>query len=62
VYKQSLFQIVARAIELKSGKIDFGITASIEKRKLGAVLRSHVAYVQMKDNFDMSQLYLQSSV
>ncbi len=62
VYKQSVFRIIARAIELKSEKIDFGITASVEKRKFGAVIRPQVAYVQMKDNFDMSQLYLQSSV
>jgi len=62
VYKQGLFQIIARAIELKSEKIDFGITASVEKRKLGAVIRPQVAYVQLKDNFDMSQVSMQSSV
>jgi hypothetical protein len=62
VYKQLLLQIVARAIALKCEKVYFGLTASVEKRKVGAVIRPQVAYVQMKDNFDMSQLYLQSSV
>jgi predicted N-acyltransferase len=62
VYKQSVFRIIARAIELKSEKIDFGITASVEKRKFGAVIRPQVAYVQLKDNFDMSQVSMQSSV
>jgi hypothetical protein len=62
VYKQIILQIVKRGIELKSSKIDCGFTASLEKRKFGAVVRSQVAYVQMKDNFEMSQLFLQSSV
>ena len=62
VYKQIILQIVKRAVALKSRKIYCGITASLEKRKFGAVVRPHVAYVQMKDNFDMSQLFMQSSV
>ncbi len=62
VYKQLLLQIVARAIALKREKVYFGLTASLEKRKVGAVVRQQVAYVQMKDNFEMSQLYLQSSL
>lgn len=62
VYKQILWQIVVRAVELKSKKVYFGLTASVEKRKLGAKIKPQVAYVQMKDNFNMSQLYLQSAV
>jgi 7-keto-8-aminopelargonate synthetase-like enzyme/predicted N-acyltransferase len=62
VYKQLLLQIVARAIALKREKVYFGLLASLEKRKVGAVVRPQVAYVQMKDNFEMSQLYLQSSL
>jgi hypothetical protein len=51
-----------RAIALKSGKVQLGFTASETKRTFGAVVKPQVAYVQMKDNFDTSQLYLQSSV
>jgi 7-keto-8-aminopelargonate synthetase-like enzyme/predicted N-acyltransferase len=62
VYKQVLLQAITRAIQLKSEKIFLGLTASLTKRKFGAVVRPQVAYVQMKDNFDVSQLYLESSV
>jgi hypothetical protein len=62
VYKQIILQVLNRAIALKSGKIQLGFTASETKRTFGAVVKPYVAYVQMKDNFDMSQLYLQSSV
>lgn len=62
VYKQIILQVVNRAIALKSGKVQLGLTASETKRTFGAVIKPLVAYVQMKDNFDMSQLYLQSSV
>ncbi len=62
VYKQIILQVLNRAIALKSGKVQLGFTASETKRAFGAVAQPHVAYVQTKDNFDMSQLYLQSSV
>jgi predicted N-acyltransferase len=62
VYKQIILQVLNRAIALKSGKVQLGFTASETKRTFGAVVKPQVAYVQMKDNFDTSQLYLQSSV
>lgn len=53
LYRQLLFQTIKRAKKLGFKKIDFGITASFEKRKLGATIIPRVAYVQAKDNFSM---------
>lgn len=60
-YKQLLFQVVIRAIELKSGKIYLGLTASLEKRKLGAKASKNVAYIQVKDNYNLSVIELLKS-
>ena len=62
VYKQLLYRIVERAIHLGCDKICFGLTASVEKRKLGAVAKPQVAYVQLKDTFNVSRLGLVTSV
>jgi 7-keto-8-aminopelargonate synthetase-like enzyme/predicted N-acyltransferase len=53
VYRQLLFQTIKRAYSLGFKKIDFGMTASFEKRKVGATIIPKVAYVQAKDNFTM---------
>jgi 7-keto-8-aminopelargonate synthetase-like enzyme len=53
IYRQLLFQTIKRAKDLDFKKIDFGMTASFEKRKVGATVISKVAYVQAKDNFAM---------
>lgn len=53
VYRQLLFQTIKRAGELGCQRIDFGMTASFEKRKLGAVMIPKIAYVQAADNFAM---------
>lgn len=58
VYKQLLYRIVERAILLNCSKIHFGLTASLEKRKLGAIAKPQVAYVQLKDTFNASLLNL----
>ena len=34
------------------------MTASLEKRKLGATTISHVAYIQVRDTYDISLLNL----
>ena len=62
VYKQALYRVVERAIQLRCKKIYFGLTASLEKRKLGAVAKQQVAYVQMKDTYDISLLNLVTSL
>jgi 7-keto-8-aminopelargonate synthetase-like enzyme len=53
LYRQLLFQGIKRAKELGYKKIDLGITATFEKRKLGAKVLPKVAYIQAKDNFSM---------
>ncbi|MDT0642185.1 aminotransferase class I/II-fold pyridoxal phosphate-dependent enzyme [Zunongwangia sp. F363] len=56
VYRQLLFQTIKRARYLHFEKIDFGITASFEKRKLGAIVQPKVSYVQARDNFKLELL------
>lgn len=53
LYRQLLYQTIKRARELEIGRIDFGISASFEKKKLGASIIPKVAYVQARDNFAM---------
>jgi 7-keto-8-aminopelargonate synthetase-like enzyme/predicted N-acyltransferase len=53
LYRQLLFQTIKRANELQFQKIDFGVSASFEKRKLGARVIPKVAYVQTRDNYKM---------
>lgn len=53
LYRQLLFQTIKRANELQLSKIDFGVSASFEKKKLGAQIISKVAYVQTRDNYAM---------
>ncbi|MBW4359346.1 aminotransferase class I/II-fold pyridoxal phosphate-dependent enzyme [Flavobacterium taihuense] len=53
LYRQLLFQTIKRANALQFQKIDFGMSASFEKRKLGAQIIPKVAYIQARDNFSM---------
>ncbi|MBC5864318.1 aminotransferase class I/II-fold pyridoxal phosphate-dependent enzyme [Flavobacterium turcicum] len=53
LYRQLLFQTIKRANDLQLQKIDFGVSASFEKRKLGARIIPKVAYVQTRDNYAM---------
>lgn len=61
IYKQLLFQAVMRAIELKSQRVRLGLTASLEKRKVGAKAIKIVAYMQVKDNYNLSVIELLKS-
>lgn len=54
VYKQMLYHTISRGIELKARKIYLGLTANLEKRRLGSVNQSNVAFIQTKDNLNMS--------
>ena len=56
VYRQLLYQTILRAKQLRVEKIDFGLTAAFEKRKLGATVIPKVCYVQAKDNFSLELL------
>lgn len=53
LYRQLLFQTIKRANTLQFQKIDFGVSASFEKRKLGAKIIPKVAYIQARDNYAM---------
>ncbi|WP_367757338.1 aminotransferase class I/II-fold pyridoxal phosphate-dependent enzyme [Flavobacterium sp. WC2430] len=53
LYRQLLFQAIKRARHLNLNKIDFGLSATFEKRKLGATVIQKVAYIQARDNFSM---------
>lgn len=56
VYRQMLFQTVLRARALDFKRIDFGFSASFEKRKVGAESIQKIAYIQAKDNFAMEMM------
>lgn len=52
-YRQLLFQTMKRAIELKCRHVALGLTASFEKRKLGASVNPTYAYIQTADNYTL---------
>ena len=52
-YRQLLYQTIKRAIALNFKRIDFGMTAAFEKRKLGAKVEEKYAYIQSSDNYTM---------
>ncbi len=56
LYRQLLYQIIKRANTLGLSKIDFGFSATFEKRKLGAEIMQKVAYIQAKDNYSFEAL------
>ncbi len=56
VYRQTLFEVVKRANALGCSKVNFGISATIEKKRIGAVLYPKVGYFQAKDNFAMEMM------
>ncbi len=56
VYRQLLLQAIKTAGILKFEKINFGLSASFEKKKLGATLIPKIAYVQADDNFSLEAL------
>lgn len=56
LYRQLLFQTIKRASKLQISRIDFGVSATFEKRKLGALVIPKVAYIQTRDNYVMEVL------
>tara|TARA_R110002049_G_scaffold93815_8_gene231599 strand:- start:621 stop:3029 length:2409 start_codon:yes stop_codon:yes gene_type:complete len=55
-YRQLLYQTIKRAVDLRFKQIDLGMTASFEKRKLGAEVTEKFAYVQAADNYTLELL------
>jgi 7-keto-8-aminopelargonate synthetase-like enzyme/predicted N-acyltransferase len=54
VYPQLLWQLVLRAQQLHLRIVNFGFTASQNKRKFGSEIVHRVAFVQIQDNYNMS--------
>ena len=55
-YRILLFKTIERALELDYPKIDMGMTASFEKKKLGAKIIEKYAYLQTADNYTLELL------
>ncbi len=55
IYRQMLFQ-PSYAPKASTSKIDFGLTASFEKKKVGATITPKFAYIQAYDNFNMEMM------
>ncbi len=60
-YRQLLYHTIKRSIQLNFRHIDFGMTASFEKRKLGATVEEKYAYIQTSDNYTLELLGLLES-
>lgn len=56
VYRQILYQVVKRAHSLGCHTINMGLSAAIEKKKVGATLYPKVAYVQAVDNYEQEMM------
>ncbi|GAB3830987.1 hypothetical protein GCM10028895_47760 [Pontibacter rugosus] len=55
-YRQALLQIVKRANSLGYQKANLGISATLEKKRVGATAYPKVAYFQAKDNYTLEML------
>lgn len=60
-YRQLLYQTIKRAIDLNLHRVNLGLTASFEKRKLGATVKDTYAYIQTSDNFTLELIGLMES-
>ena len=55
-YKQILYQVIMRAKHLGKEAVHLGLTANLEKRKLGSKILPRVGFLQTDTNFDLEQL------
>ncbi len=62
VYRQLLYQTIKRAKQLNFNRIDFGMTASFEKRKVGATVVRKKAYIHARDNYSMELMGIMESI
>jgi len=60
-YRQTLFNGLKRARQLGYNKVNWGLSADIEKHRLGAKQYKKTSYVQAKDNFNFELLEAISS-
>lgn len=52
IYRHCLYRILRRAADLNCIRVNFGFTASLEKRRLGADSLKTVAYLQAEDHYN----------
>lgn len=55
-YRQALYQVIVRALQLNSKKVHLGFSAGIEKRKVGALPMPTYAYMQTKDTYNIEAI------
>lgn len=55
-YKQAVYNVVLRANELNLSRINFGLSADTEKRKVGAKQIEVKAYITVSDNYNRDEL------
>jgi 7-keto-8-aminopelargonate synthetase-like enzyme len=56
IYRQALYQVVMRGKKLGKKAIHLGFSATIEKKKVGALSSPTYAFVQTKDNYNAQAL------
>lgn len=56
IYKQMLYQLVQHAKKSGYKELNFGFSASFEKKKVGAQVISTSAYIQTKDNYSIEKI------
>ncbi len=56
IYRQALYQLVIRALQLEKQKILLGFSASIEKKKIGAKPVLTFGYMHSRDTYNMEAL------
>lgn len=61
-YRQALYRLVLSAKERGFDSVHLGFTADIEKKKLGATQKNKIAFVNLKDHFNLEQLELSSNM
>ena len=54
--RQALYQCVLRARSLGCTEVKLGLTATIEKKKLGAMVMPQRGFVKMEDHFAVDQM------
>jgi 7-keto-8-aminopelargonate synthetase-like enzyme len=56
VYRQALYQLVMRARMLEKKKVHLGFSATVEKKKVGAVTYPTYAFMQIRDTYNVEAL------
>jgi hypothetical protein len=56
VYRQALYQLVMRARMLEKKKVHLGFSATVEKKKVGAVTYPTYAFMQIRDTYNAEAL------